>query len=188
MISHLTRTRLFWGFVIFQLLFLGGIVALKERTLASGTTVILRTQPVDPVDIVRGNYVTLNYEISQVATIDRVQQGDTVYVALTSGTDNVKTATQAYESTRDIPDGQLFIQGVVANRDDSTISVDFSNIESYYAAKEEAQEIEKTLAGGALALIALDKNGEPTLCSVEGSTNWDASKTAAQSNGCSGAF
>lgn len=35
-------------------------------TLTKGTEILLETTPVDPSDIFRGDYITLNYEISQV--------------------------------------------------------------------------------------------------------------------------
>ena len=42
----------------------------KAITLNTGTTVYLQTVPIDPYDVLRGRYVTLNYEISQVATLE----------------------------------------------------------------------------------------------------------------------
>jgi len=41
-----------------------GLVAQQEFRLASPTTVLLETVPVDPRDLLRGDYVTLGYKIS----------------------------------------------------------------------------------------------------------------------------
>lgn len=44
--------------------FFSGFILYKEYTLRTGTEVILKTEPVDPRDLFRGDYVVLNYEIS----------------------------------------------------------------------------------------------------------------------------
>ncbi len=66
-----------------------GTTFVQERALASGTLVLLETRPVDPRDLLRGDYVTLNYKISTVplslfspAPADTLEPGQTVYVAL----------------------------------------------------------------------------------------------------------
>lgn len=41
-------------------------VAVQERALAVGTVILLETRPVDPRDLLRGDYVILNYKISDV--------------------------------------------------------------------------------------------------------------------------
>jgi uncharacterized membrane-anchored protein len=43
-----------------------GTVATQEHRLRSAPTVLLETQPVDPRDLLRGDYVILNYKISQI--------------------------------------------------------------------------------------------------------------------------
>ena len=44
-----------------------GTTFVQERTLAGGKVVLLETRPVDPRDLLRGDYVILNYKISDVA-------------------------------------------------------------------------------------------------------------------------
>lgn len=44
--------------------FLVGYVARQEWTISTGTIVWLQTKPVDPRDFFRGDYVVLNYDIS----------------------------------------------------------------------------------------------------------------------------
>ena len=43
-----------------------GMAGLAEADLAFGDEIKLRAQPVDPLDIFRGNYVVLRYEISRL--------------------------------------------------------------------------------------------------------------------------
>jgi uncharacterized membrane-anchored protein len=70
-----------------------GTSIVQERALAGGKVILLETRPVDPRDLLRGDYVTLNYKISDVtlsppsAPSDevpsyRVPPGTTIYVAL----------------------------------------------------------------------------------------------------------
>lgn len=49
-----------------QVLVLLGIAALSYATDRWGTLIRLRTQPVDPTDVLYGDYVTLNYAISNL--------------------------------------------------------------------------------------------------------------------------
>jgi uncharacterized membrane-anchored protein len=81
-----TRRRItFWALVAVQALIPLGLIAWNEVALATGTEVTLRTVPVDPLDLFRGRYVRLSYEISRVPVEPGVGPGDTVYVALRPG-------------------------------------------------------------------------------------------------------
>jgi uncharacterized membrane-anchored protein len=66
-----------------------GTSFVQERGLASGRLVLLETRPVDPRDLLRGDYVILNYNISDVPLAlfsppqtNGLPPGQTVYVAL----------------------------------------------------------------------------------------------------------
>ncbi len=66
-----------------------GTAFVQERALATGTAILLETRPVDPRDLLRGDYVILNYKISDVATnlfspplTRTLKNGQTVYVTL----------------------------------------------------------------------------------------------------------
>src|SRR5439155_4181677 len=66
-----------------------GTTFVQERALRVGQIVLLETQPVDPRDLLRGDYVILNYKISDVsanlfspALPKPLPDGTTVYVAL----------------------------------------------------------------------------------------------------------
>lgn len=81
----------FWGVVLLQVLLLVFIVARYHYALANGVPVLLKVVPVDPRDLLRGDYVILNYEISNIK-LDTVRNeagsvgyGDTVYVRLEKG-------------------------------------------------------------------------------------------------------
>ena len=76
--------------------------------LLTGTTVILKTQPVDPLDVFRGQYLTINYEISRVLLPAGAKEGDTVYVSLKEGDDKIWHAEKVSFSK---PDSGIFIRG-----------------------------------------------------------------------------
>ncbi len=63
-------SRLFAGIVAAQVLFLAGWAASHEWTIRVGPTLLLETEPVDPRDILRGEFVTLAYPIQRVP-VDR---------------------------------------------------------------------------------------------------------------------
>lgn len=62
-----------WRFLIplvVQVAIVLSIPAQKVLTIANGTTVYLKTAPVDPYDVLRGRYVTLNYDIAQRSRLE----------------------------------------------------------------------------------------------------------------------
>jgi uncharacterized membrane-anchored protein len=68
--------RNFWLALSAQLLLLASVPAQALYTLHTGTTVFLQTAPVDPVDLLRGYYQTLGYEISTVDTLAKLPGGE----------------------------------------------------------------------------------------------------------------
>ena len=60
----------------------GSFMLYLSFPLLMGKTVILKTQPVDPFDFFRGQYLIINYEISGVNLSEVFKEGDTVYVSL----------------------------------------------------------------------------------------------------------
>jgi uncharacterized membrane-anchored protein len=68
--------RNFWLALGVQLLLLASVPAKAIYTLNSGTTVFLQTTPVDPVDLLRGYYQTLGYEVSTVQTLAKLPGGE----------------------------------------------------------------------------------------------------------------
>jgi uncharacterized membrane-anchored protein len=87
----LMKTKLFLLTVVLalQTAWVVGTVAVQERALSRGKLVMLETRPVDPRDLLRGDYVILNYEISNLPVsafsgerTNAVPAGETIYVLL----------------------------------------------------------------------------------------------------------
>ncbi len=78
-----------WAVVAAQALFLLGWAGYHEVVLRTAPVLRLKTRPVDPRDLLRGDYMTLNYDISHhpAPARERVGQKSTVYVVfkLTDG-------------------------------------------------------------------------------------------------------
>ena len=83
------KTKLFILVLALQTAWMLGTAVTQERVLRVGRVVLLETQPVDPRDLLRGDYVILGYKIGDVtATLftppvtGALPSGQTVYVAL----------------------------------------------------------------------------------------------------------
>jgi uncharacterized membrane-anchored protein len=60
------KTKLLFLVVALQSAWVVGTIVMQEIALRSGVVVRLETEPVDPRDLLRGDYVILNYKISTV--------------------------------------------------------------------------------------------------------------------------
>lgn len=60
------KARLLATLVALQVLWVGATVLRQERALVSGTVIHLECRPVDPRDLLRGDFVILSYDISTV--------------------------------------------------------------------------------------------------------------------------
>lgn len=83
------KTKLLSLVVGLQVLWVITTVCVQEARLSQGTVVRLETRPVDPRDLLRGDYVILNYEISTLAAelfagglTSQPPEGTAVYVKL----------------------------------------------------------------------------------------------------------
>lgn len=116
----LARIPLIGRMLAAMLLLCGGLLALVESRAAilrSGTEVRLRTVPVDPRDLFRGDYVVLAYPMSIVAAAPGeakgLRRGDTVYVTLARDAEGFSQA-RAVAAARPAPgEGEVVIAGRV---------------------------------------------------------------------------
>lgn len=83
------KTKLFVLILALQSAWVLYTVAVQEHALRQGAVILLETRPVDPRDLLRGDYVILNYKISTIATnlfspplSVPFEYGRTVWVAL----------------------------------------------------------------------------------------------------------
>jgi len=101
--------------VCLQVLLLFGIIAYREYWIATGDKVVLKTTPVDPRDIFRGDYVNLTYEITNLLLDSQSQKpdflpGQPIYVNFDTAADGTSFAASVSKERQ--ASGQ-FIQGRV---------------------------------------------------------------------------
>lgn len=142
--------------IAFQVLVLAFMAGKREYIAATGTVAYLRTAPIDPRDLFRGDYVRLKYEASIVplarASADITEQvkkyafGETVYVVLRSTENGL---AEVAELTTLKPSGGLFLKGRLAQSwqfgsaaPATTVAVEYG-IEAYYVQQGKGLEIEK---------------------------------------------
>ncbi len=107
-----------WKFILLVLLqavLLMAIIAYRQYWVATGERIILKTAPVDPRDIFRGDYVSLRYDISNLdlsalGVKDSFKANEKVYVALDKKSDG---AFEPVSVSKQSPKGKTFIQGRV---------------------------------------------------------------------------
>ncbi|MFO1512808.1 MAG: GDYXXLXY domain-containing protein [Verrucomicrobiota bacterium] len=83
------RRKLLVLVLVLQLAWLLGTVATQETALVRGQLIRLETQPVDPRDLLRGDYLVLNYKISNVPKAlftpplaENLPPGEVVWIAV----------------------------------------------------------------------------------------------------------
>lgn len=102
----------FLGAIILFVVVLASGVYTQEDLRRNGQQVILDTMPVDPRDILRGDYVDLAYEIGRgekaVAFAKSLPSSQPVYALLTLGADN-RVTSYTFATTE--PSGGVYIRG-----------------------------------------------------------------------------
>ena len=140
------------------------MAGLVEADLAFGQEIRLQARPVDPLDVFRGNYVVLRYDISDLPVLGQVESGDRVCARLEES-DGVWRARYADPGEA----SGTTICGRARNdaSPGETVSIEYG-IETYYANAERAQELESEIAGGRLFVVVdLDEDGSARIEKVE---------------------
>jgi len=118
------KKKLFLLIGIFWLIIIIGFIAVKEFTLQTGEEVLLKTRPIDPRDLFRGDYVILNYEISTIdisglqKDVTDFKQNDKVYVSLNK-VENYGVVSGVFINK---PKEGLFIKGTIKNAQESKLN------------------------------------------------------------------
>lgn len=143
-----------------QIAFLGWIIAGRAAILRNGTEVLLKVEPVDPRDLLRGDYVFLSYDISRIPVkmianvpADRIVSHDeTLIVRLKPDADGYWRATSAWLGAAPAPAaageadiaGHIFRGWNFSTDPDATVSPDYG-IERFYLPEGEGKQIEKDM-------------------------------------------
>lgn len=161
-----------------QIGFLGWMIAGRAAILRNGQDVMLKVQPVDPRDLLRGDYVRLGYEVSSIpvalvvnppAAESMIAEGRPVFVRLGKDADGYwRVRSAAFDAPPTEPaEGEVDMRGMVSFiyrwGDAQTVPVTYG-IERYYVPEGEGKEIEQDLRERSFGiLVAIAKDGTPQI-------------------------
>jgi uncharacterized membrane-anchored protein len=113
--SKRTTLAAFVAAVIVQVLILLGVPARQAYTLATGRSVVLKVEPVDPYSILSGYYVTLGFDISRLEAFSNAvdfEWQEACYAVLERGEDGVwKPLSLERELPKNLPENHIAIHG-----------------------------------------------------------------------------
>lgn len=154
--------------IVFQFVVLIGEYINSVYPLWTGQEIQLKTVPVDPRSLFRGNYARLRYDISNIKAedINRLKtprHGEIIFVKLRAEADS----QYAYEGVGfKKPETGVYIRGRVQTkrgiRSAGTYQIKYG-IEAYFAPKAKALKIEREMRNKGLAKVMVAKNGKATL-------------------------
>jgi len=143
-----SRRRWLLLLVAAQMLFIMAVAAAGYATTAYGRSITLRTTPVDPRDLLYGDYVRLNYVISQVPNAlwqetKAPRRRQPVYVVLRPAADSTYEAVRVYtQSPTALPPDQLVLRGWIADTRHRNLHIRY-NLERYYVPEGTAKILQK---------------------------------------------
>ena len=131
----------YWRLIIFVLLAFaqlavpGSLIWKREHTLRQGSVWKFRTAPVDPVDVFRGRYVALQFEVEtqQISPPANASSGDTVFITLKANAEGFAEIDQVLTTK---PAGDDFMAAELSGK---TISLPF---DKYWVTERDAPAAE----------------------------------------------
>lgn len=164
---------------------LGWMIWDRVQILEDGTVVRLEVEPVDPRDIFRGYYVTLNYGISRITpellgSDENFEKHQTVFVYLTKGDAGRWQASSISSEYRTPTNGTVVIAGRIRRIDQSRPVTGDDNvercatrcqvltirygIEQYFTQQDAAKELENARQDGKVEILAaVDAGGNSAI-------------------------
>lgn len=137
--------------VILIVLFNNSIIK-KEELLSNGETILLELAPVDPRSLMQGDYMRLNYEISNNIEIDSISKRGFCVIKLNEN--GIAEKVRIQENKTPIKNDEFII--AYTSREWNGINI---GAESYFFQEGEAEKYEKAKYGG----LVVDNNGNSLL-------------------------
>lgn len=180
----MTRRRIIFGIALAALLQTGLLTQMvvgQVRLLNSPIEAVLKTRPVDPRDIFRGDYVILNYEIENLrsdhVSIEKgLKPGEEVYLTLNLTTPYATPVALSATAPKSLANDQAVIRAKlnwtdngeqpVTDTDCITCANAFLElpVDSYFVPEGTGTEIEEYRDERALGVIvALNENGDAAI-------------------------
>ncbi len=174
--------RNFWLAMGAQFALLATIAAPAIYTLNTGTTVFLQTAPVDPYDLLRGYYQTLNYDIADRSKLEKLPGGEIIkegksksgefFVTLalpsTSGQQVAKPIAVSAQRPTNLPTGQIAIQGTQTSGSSWRNNISYG-IEKFYMPESQKDTVNSDIGHNPRKLLVevkIDRSGHPVPVSL----------------------
>jgi uncharacterized membrane-anchored protein len=156
--------------IILQIVVLVGMVITASLPLWVGTDIRVRTLPIDPRSLFRGNYVRLNYDFSRLyqhqwsseAKTRKLRVGEVIYVQLH---EVGKGLFGPGEASLLQPDNGPFLRGRLLSTEEP-YRVKYG-IEAFFAPKASALAMESQLANGGIATLSVDHTGRAAIKAID---------------------
>jgi uncharacterized membrane-anchored protein len=186
LLTRIPKIVLFGIAALVQVALLGVMIIDRIQILREGTEVTLQARPIDPRDLLRGDYVVLGYDISQLPAGSLLNQptgtrNPMVFVKLAPNRDGLYEAVSVHADAVAIASPEVLIRGRVAYGATcgpsgrafcDKLQVRY-NLESYFVPEGEGRKIElarnqrkltvvaAVLPSGRAAIKRLLVDGEP---------------------------
>ncbi|TYL85145.1 GDYXXLXY domain-containing protein [Bradyrhizobium rifense] len=182
--QRIPKAVLFGAAILLQCALLILMVADRVRILREGREVTLQTRPVDPRDLLRGDYVVLGYDISQLpagalAGQPTAERNPVVFVKLAPDANGLYQAVSVHAAPVTVTAPEVLIRGRVSYSCGSTsrtfcdkLTIRYG-LESYFVPEGEGKTLEQArnqqklrvvaavLPSGRAAIKRLLLDGEP---------------------------
>jgi uncharacterized membrane-anchored protein len=157
---------------------LGGFLLYSSYPLLSTKTAVLAVYPVDPFDVLRGQYIIIGYEIGRISFengLEGASVGDKIYVILK---EDDKGIFRYETASLTKPSSGLFIRGTVRSAEDTEnghISIQYG-IEQYFFERNARIDTRgmtvkvKISSNGEARIVELLKDGKPLKIQYENKT------------------
>lgn len=166
--QRIPKAVLFGAAILLQCLLLVLMVADRMQILREGREVTLQTQPVDPRDLLRGDYVVLQYDISQLpagalAGQPAAERHPVVFVKLAPNANGLYEAVSVHAAPVAVTAPEVLIRGRVAYYGGSCGTgrqtfceklVIKYGLESYFVPEGEGRKLEQARNAQKLRVVA----------------------------------
>ncbi|MCO4316754.1 GDYXXLXY domain-containing protein [Phyllobacterium sp. 21LDTY02-6] len=167
------KRRILWLAAAVALLQSGVLFAMVEQrasALRSATDITLLTHPVDPRDLLRGEYVALGYDISAIptssieGTAPKNGPADVFVTLRPDASGKWAFARASWQRPSESPDGEITLRGRIGALRDltmfTTVPVTYG-IERYYVAEGQGRVLEDLQRKQQIeAVVAVSPDGE----------------------------
>ncbi|SIO29241.1 Uncharacterized membrane-anchored protein [Bradyrhizobium erythrophlei] len=163
--ARIPKIVLFGAAALIQVALMTVMIIDRVQILRDGTEVTLQSRPVDPRDFLRGDYVVLGYDISQLPAGPLLGQpvgNHTVFVKLTPNRDGLYEAVSVHTDAVGVASPEILIRGRVAyGASCGTSRRNFCdklqiryNLESYFVPEGEGRKLEQARNQHKLTVVA----------------------------------